>query len=83
MVLLQPTAAAAAVSYHAFAFDQRGHGDSERPDCCYAIEDLVADAVAFLDAVEVEQATVVGHSGGSFTARGWPRPTPSGSPGWC
>ena len=57
------------ISYRAFAFDQRGPGDSERPDCCYAIEDLVADAMAFLDAVEVEQATVVGHSGGSFTAR--------------
>ena len=56
--------------YHAFAFSQRGHGDSERPDCCYGIEDLVADAVAFLDAAGVEQATVVGHSGGSFTARG-------------
>jgi pimeloyl-ACP methyl ester carboxylesterase len=56
--------------YHAFAFDQRGHGDSERPDCCYAIDDLIDDAVAFLDAVSVEQATVVGHSGGSFTARG-------------
>jgi pimeloyl-ACP methyl ester carboxylesterase len=55
--------------YHAFAFDQRGHGDSDRPDCCYAIEDLVGDSVAFLDAVEVEQANVVGHSGGSFTAR--------------
>ena len=56
--------------YHAFAFSQRGHGDSERPDCCYEVADLVADAVAFLDAVGVEQATVVGHSGGSFTARG-------------
>jgi non-heme chloroperoxidase len=56
--------------YRAFAFDQRGHGDSERPDCCYEIADLVADAVAFLDAVNVERATVVGHSGGSFVARG-------------
>jgi pimeloyl-ACP methyl ester carboxylesterase len=56
--------------YRAFAFDQRGHGDSERPDCCYAIEDLIGDALAFMDAVGVEQATVVGHSGGSFTARG-------------
>ena len=55
--------------YHAFAFDQRGHGDSERPDCCYTIDDLVADVVAFLDAVGVERATVVGHSGGSFPAR--------------
>jgi alpha-beta hydrolase superfamily lysophospholipase len=44
--------------YHAFAVSQRGHGDSERPDCCYGIEDLVADAVAFLDAVGVERATV-------------------------
>ena len=56
--------------YHAYAFDQRGHGDSERPDCCYEIDDLVADVVAFLDALGVDQATVVGHSGGSFTARG-------------
>jgi non-heme chloroperoxidase len=56
--------------YHAYAFDQRGHGDSERPDCCYEVADLVADVVAFLDAVGVDQATVVGHSEGSFTARG-------------
>jgi pimeloyl-ACP methyl ester carboxylesterase len=62
--------------YRAFAFDQRGHGDSERPECCYTIEDLVADAVAFLDAVGVGQATVVGHSGGSFTARGLARTHP-------
>jgi non-heme chloroperoxidase len=55
--------------YRAFAFDQRGHGNSERPDCCYEVADLVADAVGFLDAVGVERATVVGHSGGSFTAR--------------
>jgi len=55
--------------YHAFAVSQRGHGDSDRPACCYAIEDLVADAVAFLDAVGVERATLVGHSGGSFPAR--------------
>jgi non-heme chloroperoxidase len=64
--------------YHAYAFSQRGHGDSERPDCCYGIEDLVADAVAFLDAVGVEQATVVGHSGGSFTARGVAETRPEG-----
>ena len=56
--------------YRAYAFSQRGHGDSERPDCCYEVADLVADVVAFLEAVGVERATVVGHSGGSFTARG-------------
>jgi non-heme chloroperoxidase len=55
--------------YHAYALDQRGHGDSERPACCYTIEDFAADAVAFLDAVGVERATLVGHSGSAFTAR--------------
>jgi pimeloyl-ACP methyl ester carboxylesterase len=56
-------------SYHALAFDQRGFGASERPPCCYGIGDLAADAVAFLDAVGIERASVVGHSLGSFIAR--------------
>ena len=55
--------------YRAFAIDQRGFGDSERPDCGYGIDNLAADAVAFLDAIGVERATVVGHSMGSFIAR--------------
>jgi non-heme chloroperoxidase len=55
--------------YRAYAVDQRGHGDSDRPACCYAIEDFVADVVAFLDAVGVERATLVGHSGSCFVAR--------------
>jgi len=55
--------------YHVYAVDQRGHGDSERPACCYTIEDFAADVVAFLDAVGVERATLVGHSGSCFTAR--------------
>jgi non-heme chloroperoxidase len=55
--------------YHVYAFDQRGFGDSEKPSCCYAIDDLAADVVAFLDAVHVQQATLVGHSLGSFITR--------------
>jgi non-heme chloroperoxidase len=55
--------------YHAYAVDQRGHGDSERPDCCYAVEDFAADVVAFLDAVEAERATLVGHSTSCLVAR--------------
>ena len=55
--------------YRAYAVSQRGHGDSDRPDCCYGVDDLVADVVAFLDAVGVERVTMVGHSGGSFPAR--------------
>jgi non-heme chloroperoxidase len=55
--------------FHAFALDQRGHGDSERPSCCYTVDDLAADTVAFLDAAGIERATLVGHSGSCFTAR--------------
>ncbi len=55
--------------YHAYAVDQRGHGDSERPDCCYTVEDFAGDVVAFLDAVGVGRATLVGHSGSCFTPR--------------
>jgi non-heme chloroperoxidase len=55
--------------YHAYAVDQRGHGDSERPDCCYAVEDFADDVVAFLDAVGVGRATLVGHSGSCLVAR--------------
>ena len=53
----------------AFMPDQRGFGDSERPHADYGIGQFAADAVAFLDAVSVERATVVGHSFGSFVTR--------------
>jgi non-heme chloroperoxidase len=51
--------------------DQRGHGDSERPACCYSVEDFAADAVAFLDTLGEERATLVGHSGSGFGGTRW------------
>lgn len=53
----------------AIAVDQRGFGDSERPESGYSIPELGADIVALLDALEVRRATLVGHSLGSFVAR--------------
>jgi pimeloyl-ACP methyl ester carboxylesterase len=55
--------------YRTLAIDQRGFGDSERPESGYAIEDLASDAVAFLDAMGIERAAVVGHSMGTFVGR--------------
>ena len=55
--------------YHAYVLDQRGHGDSDRPACCYGVEDFAADVVGFLDAVGAERATLVGHSAGCLVAR--------------
>jgi pimeloyl-ACP methyl ester carboxylesterase len=56
-------------AYHAYAIDQRGFGDSEHPATGYSIDRFAADGVAFLDAVGVGRATLVGHSMGSLIAR--------------
>jgi non-heme chloroperoxidase len=55
--------------YRVFALDQRGHGDSERPMSGYAMADFAADAVAFMDALGIARAAIVGHSMGSMVAR--------------
>ncbi len=46
--------------YHALVPDQRGHGDSDKPECCYAAEDFAADVDAFMEAIGIEEATIVG-----------------------
>ena len=56
-------------SYHAFAPDQRGHGDSDKPQCCYTADDYAADVEAFMDAVGIEKATLVGDSSGGLIAQ--------------
>ncbi len=49
--------------------DQRGHGASDAPECCYAMSDFSYDARLFLDAMGVRRAAVVGHSMGSMVAQ--------------
>ena len=56
-------------SYHAFALTQRGHGDSDNPDCCYTPRDFAADVDAFMEATGIEEATVVGASTGALFAQ--------------
>ncbi len=55
--------------YHAFVPDQRGHGDSDKPECCYTADDFTADVDAFMDAVGIEEATLVGDSSGGMVAQ--------------
>ena len=47
---------------------QRGHGDAERPDSGYAVENFAADAVRLLDELEIASAPIVGHSMGAWVA---------------
>lgn len=56
-------------SIRAFALSQRGHGDSSRPEAGYGARILAADVAAFLDALHVDAAVVVGHSLGSAVAQ--------------
>ncbi|PTL84851.1 alpha/beta fold hydrolase [Vitiosangium sp. GDMCC 1.1324] len=56
-------------SLHVYALDQRGHGDSSRPSCCYSQSDFAADVAAFLDSQGIQRAVLAGHSMGSFIAQ--------------
>ncbi|HXG64807.1 MAG TPA: alpha/beta hydrolase, partial [Blastocatellia bacterium] len=60
---------ALAATFHVFALDQRGHGDSDRPESGYAMPDFAADVAAFMDAMGIRRAAIAGHSMGSFVAQ--------------
>lgn len=49
--------------------DMRGHGDSDKPECCYGMEDYARDLLLLLDALGVDKVALVGHSMGSFIAQ--------------
>jgi pimeloyl-ACP methyl ester carboxylesterase len=51
-------------SIRAFAISQRGHGDSERP-ASYRTRDFADDVAAFMDALGIARAVIVGHSMGA------------------
>ena len=56
-------------SLHAFALTQRGHGDASRPAEGYRPRDFAADLAAFMDALHLGAAVIVGGSSGGFVAR--------------
>lgn len=63
-----PQVPALAESFRVARYDTRGHGRSPVPPGPYALDDLVDDAVALLDRLEVARAHVVGLSLGAMTA---------------
>jgi pimeloyl-ACP methyl ester carboxylesterase len=50
------------------ALDQRGHGDSDKPDTGYDLTTVATDAATALDALGWSRAVVVGHSWGAAVA---------------
>jgi 3-oxoadipate enol-lactonase len=57
-------------AFRILRYDMRGHGLSEAPPAPYAIEDLVDDLAALLDAREIRGAVLVGLSVGGLVAQG-------------
>jgi pimeloyl-ACP methyl ester carboxylesterase len=53
----------------AFAVDQRGHGDAGKPADGYGLRDFADDVGAFMDAVGLEAAVLVGASSGGYVAQ--------------
>ena len=56
-------------TWRAYALDQRGQGDSDRPATGYGMADIAADVLAFMDAKGIRRATIVGHSTGGMVAQ--------------
>lgn len=54
---------------HAFAMDQRGHGDADKPSYGYALADFAADLGAFQDALGLGTCVLVGSSSGGYVAQ--------------
>jgi rifampin ADP-ribosylating transferase len=54
---------------HALAMDQRGHGTADKPAGGYTLLDLADDVVAFLDAVGLTSAVLLGSSSGGYVAQ--------------
>lgn len=53
--------------YDVIAYDARGHGRSEAPESGYGVDDRAADLVGLLDALDVENPVLFGHSMGGDT----------------
>ncbi|MBI4218744.1 MAG: alpha/beta hydrolase [Chloroflexi bacterium] len=50
--------------HHVVAYDQRGHGKSDKPDSGYAFEDVTADLKALLTRLEIDRPVLAGQSWG-------------------
>lgn len=60
-----PYARRLASSHQVYAVDQRGHGQSSKPDTGYRWEVFGTDFAAILEALELEDVRAVGHSKGA------------------
>ena len=66
LVMWQPQMAVLESVFQILRFDTRGHGGSDAPEGAYSLEQLSADAVGLLDALNIETVHFVGLSMGGM-----------------
>ena len=64
----KPVARELAQDYRVLAFDQRGHGDTDRSDRGYRFEFVGDDLAAIVEKPDLERPRVIGHSSGGLAA---------------
>ena len=64
----KPVARRLAEHYRVLAFDQRGHGDTEKSDKGYKFEYAGEDLAAIVEAMDIDSPRVIGHSSGGLAA---------------
>lgn len=64
----EPVLAHLPETVRAIAVTQRGHGDADRPESGYRVEDYAADALELMDELGLQSAVVAGHSMGTHVA---------------
>src|SRR5258705_5709186 len=62
-----PYARLFAATHHVIALDQRGHGESSKPEAGYRWENFGRDLAGFLDVLGLGGVSAVGHSKGGTT----------------
>src|SRR5512139_2446961 len=65
-----PQVAALGAGRRVLRYDTRGHGRSDVPEGAYTLDELVADAVALLDALDIRTVDFVGLSMGGMIGQG-------------
>jgi 3-oxoadipate enol-lactonase len=70
MVMWDPQLASLESQFQVLRYDMRGHGDSDAPTGAYTLELLVEDAVALLDALDIDRVHFVGLSIGGMIGQG-------------
>src|SRR5437879_12956052 len=66
--------------YVVTALDQRGHGESDKPDTGYDFATIIADDGAAFKALAIARPTVAGHSRGAIGALQYPAPLDTNLP---